>query len=232
MRGILFDLDGTLLDIDLRTFLGRYFGALSKTLAAILPDGDPSGAGIRAVTAASDAMILPHAGRTNREVFNAEFERLTAIDLDAHQATLDRFYAEEFPSLGDGYGPAPGSRHVVETALELGLEVAVATNPIFPRAAIDHRLAWAGLGDIEFRVVTSYEWMCATKPHAAYFRQTAEAIGIEPTACLMVGDDRALDLPAADVGMRTYYVGSATDSSANYRGCLDDLAALLPRLTA
>jgi hypothetical protein len=45
----------------------------------------------------------------------------------------------------------------------------------------------------------------------------------------MVGDDIALDLPASDVGMRTFLKGDAR-SSADYRGTLDDLAALLPLL--
>ncbi len=32
-------------------------------------------------------------------------------------------------------------------------------------------------------------------------------LGVAPATCLMVGDDRALDMPAADLGMRTFYVG-------------------------
>jgi len=46
----------------------------------------------------------------------------------------------------------------------------------------------------------------------------------------MVGDDRALDMPAADVGMRTYYVGADESAPADMRGSLDELADLLPRI--
>ncbi len=230
MRAVLFDLDGTLLDIDLRTFLGRYFDGLGRTLGSILDDDGDLETAMRAVNEATDAMMRPHPGLTNREVFNAEFCRLTSLDLDDHRDVFDRFYAEEFPSLGGGYGPMPGARAAMEAALALGLKVAVATNPIFPRAAIDHRIAWAGLDDVEVHAVTSYEWMYACKPHAEYFRQTAEALGVEPRECLMVGDDRALDLPAADTGMRTYYVGSAAGTSADFAGDLVELARLLPRL--
>jgi len=47
----------------------------------------------------------------------------------------------------------------------------------------------------------------------------------------MVGDDRSLDMAAADVGMRTYYVGPDERAHADWRGGLVEFAALLPRLT-
>lgn len=230
VRGILFDLDGTLLDIDLTSFLARYFEALAGVISPLVGDATRVDHAMRAVGTATDAMMRPHPGQTNREVFNVEFERCTAIRLDDHEDVFDRFYAEEFPKLGDGYGPMPGAVRAIEAARELGLKVALATNPIFPRAAVDHRVTWAGLDGASFEAVTSYEWMYACKPYGAYFRQTAEALGLDPSECLMVGDDPALDLPAADTGMRTYYVGCSRDTSATYQGGLDDLADLLPRL--
>ena len=55
-------------------------------------------------------------------------------------------------------------------------------------------------------------------------------IGCAPGECLMVGDDRAMDMPAATVGMRTFYVGSDPEAPADHRGTMTDLAALLQRL--
>lgn len=118
----------------------------------------------------------------------------------------------------------------METALSLGLRVAVATNPIFPKAAVEHRIAWAGLDDLDLSIVTSYETMRACKPLPEYFTQTAEMVGADPTECLLVGDDRFLDMPAADTGMRTFYVGPDPIAVADYRGDLVDLAELLPHL--
>ena len=46
----------------------------------------------------------------------------------------------------------------------------------------------------------------------------------------MVGDDRSLDMPAADLGMRTFYVGRSKGVPADWSGTLEDLADLLPRL--
>jgi FMN phosphatase YigB (HAD superfamily) len=183
-----------------------------------------------ALHSATGMMMEPHDGRTNREVFYEDLLARTGVDLNEHWPVYERFYARVFPTLGDTAGPARGARRAVATALELGLKVAIATNPIFPRAAIDHRLAWAGLADLPFDVVTTYEHMTACKPHAAYYLQTAEMLGLPPAECMMVGDDRSLDLPAADVGMRTFYVGPDPDSSADLCGDLDALADVLPRL--
>jgi FMN phosphatase YigB (HAD superfamily) len=226
IRGVLFDLDGTLLDLDLDVFLRRYFIALGAVAAAHFPDTDL----LPPILTATGAMQGPHPGVTNREVFFADFEERTGIDLEAAWSVFDDFYRDVFPSLGEGYGPAAGAVEAVEVARALGLRMAIATQPIFPRAAIEHRLAWAGLSHTDFDAVTTYEVMTACKPLAEYFRQTAEMIGCDPRECLMVGDDRSLDMPAGDVGMRTFYVGNSPGTHADFHGTLGDLPDVLARL--
>lgn len=229
VRAILFDLDGTLLDLDLDGFLKRYFAALDEASAPLAATHAP-GAFMKSLHRAVGKMMEPHAGETNQNVFYRELRETTGTDLEQHWHIYERFYRDVFPALAGSSGPAPGAREAVTTALDLGLEVAVATNPIFPRVAVEHRLAWAGLGDLAFGVVTAYEDMYACKPHADYYRQTAAMLGVAPGECMMVGDDRALDMPAADVGMRTFYVGKDPAAPADLRGSLEELAELLPRI--
>ena len=230
MQGILFDLDGTLLDIDIGAFIERYFSALARAMAPLTRDPDSLAHAMTALNAATHAMMLPHPGRTNQAVFTEHFRSATGIDIGVHHEVFERFYAEEFPLLGDGFGPAVGARDAVEGAIALGLKVAVATNPIFPLEAVRHRMSWAGIEDLPVDVVTSYETMHACKPQAAYFLETAVRMGVAPGSCLMVGDDRDLDLPAAATGMRTYYVGDLADAGADFAGDLATLARALPRL--
>lgn len=225
LRGVLFDLDGTLLDVDLDAFLRRYFLALGSVASPHFPGV----AFMPALLASTSAMQRPHPGRTNKEIFDADFLERTGFDVAANHEVFDDFYRDVFPTLGDGYGPAPGARQAVEAAKALGLKTAIATQPIFPVAAIRHRLAWAGLGDVRFDAVTTYETMLACKPQPAYFEQTAAMIGCTPEQCLMVGDDRNIDMPAADAGMRTFYVGDDAEAPADHRGTLTDLAHLLER---
>lgn len=229
MRAVLFDLDGTLLDIDLTSFLDSYFDALTETLGSLVTSDDV-GAAMQAIGDSTNAMMRPHPGQTNEDVFYHEFESSTGLELRDHSEVFERFYEERFPALGDDYGPRPGAVESVEAARECGLKVAIATNPIFPRRAIEHRLNWAGLCAADMDLVTSFEIMGACKPLPTYFRQTAEMLDVDPSDCLMVGDDPALDMPAADVGMSTYFVGAKSARSSTYEGTLEDLPALLRRL--
>lgn len=229
MRAVLFDLDGTLLDIDIDAFLGRYFAALAPVVAETT--GLSGSDGIAAVVAATDTMCGHHEDMTNREAFAEGFLAAsgTAID-DAAWERFDRFYAEDFPQLKGDIGPRDGAAEAVSLALGLGLKVAIATNPIFPRAAVDERIRWTGIDVNDVHLVTTYEHMHACKPSPRYFEQTASMLGVQTTQCLMVGDDRVLDMSAADVGMKTFYVGAGPLPECDWAGDLSDLCALLPRI--
>lgn len=231
IRAVLFDLDGTLLDIDLESFLSSYFGLLGPVLAGLVDGGDARGA-LGAVLAGTRAMSEPHPGQTNEQVFRGRFKALTGVDIAAAEArdVIQRFYEQSFPQLQGDHGPRAGADRVVEAARELGMVTVLATNPIFPRSAVIERLRWAGLTPQQFDLVTSYENASACKPALAYFLEIADTIAVNPRECLMVGDDARLDLAAASVGMKTFFVGSKDGVRADMEGGLEDLADLLPRL--
>lgn len=231
ISAVLFDMDGTLLDIDIEDFLRAYFGVLGPVIAGVI-GAEETSTGLQAVIAGTEAMSALHPGVTNRDAFNSKFMELTGCDLSAPEAdkAINRFYCDVFPTLRAGHGPREGARAAVEAAAGLGLRRALATNPIFPRQAIVERLSWAGFAPEEFDLVTSYENMRACKPSHDYFLQVADSLGVDPRDCIMVGDDPLLDLAAADVGMRTFYVGPAQRTSASWSGSLADLATLLPKI--
>ncbi|MDY0341024.1 MAG: HAD family hydrolase [Coriobacteriia bacterium] len=230
MQAVLFDLDGTLLDLDLSDFLKRYFAALEKAIQPLLVGSQDSSSFMKAFSDGVGAMMTHHPGRTNQDVFFDDLLSRTGVDGRTHWSVFEDFYDEVFPGLMAEAGPARGARRVVSTALDLGLRVAIATNPIFPRIAVDHRMSWAGVADLPVHVITTYEQMESCKPDPLYYRQTAGLLEVAPTDCLMVGDDRTLDMPASDVGMTTFYVGKDSGVAADFNGDLDELADLLPRL--
>jgi FMN phosphatase YigB (HAD superfamily) len=230
VRAVLFDLDGTLLDIDIDRFLRRYFEHLGPVVARVVEDRITPEEAIDIVMRSTHAMMRPHPGMSNQSAFDLSFVELTGADLADAYCHFTGFYETVFPTLREGLGPATGAVEAVEEALSLGLEVAVATNPIFPEIAIRQRMDWAGLTSLDIPVVTTFESMHACKPSPDYFLETASLLGVSPTECLMVGDDAHLDMPAADVGMSTYYVGTQRSSSATYAGTLVQLPNLLRRL--
>ncbi|MGD2105208.1 MAG: HAD hydrolase-like protein, partial [Anaerolineae bacterium] len=85
----------------------------------------------------------------------------------------------------------------------------VATNPMFPRVAVEQRLAWAGVraDEIDYALVTTYENMHATKAHASYYQEILERLDRRPEECLMVGDSWDMDVvPASSVGIPAYWI--------------------------
>jgi len=227
MKAILFDLDGTLLDIDINRFIHRYFDKLSGVIAEIAGDGDDHDRIAGAFHTATAAMMRPHPGTTNQEIFEEIFNQEAGVKMRELLPVFERFYLEIFPSLADGSGPSIGAHEAMVEASRHGLRIAVATNPVFPLAAVVERMRWAEISPGSAHVITSYENMYACKPYPEYFLQTAQMLDVQPADCLMVGDDPVLDLAAADVGMSTFFVGDSAGAIADYRGTLTDLARLI-----
>ncbi len=63
IHGILFDLDGTLLDIDLQRFLGRYFGAL-REVALSYATAEAADTIMEAIQSGTRAMMEVHPDAT------------------------------------------------------------------------------------------------------------------------------------------------------------------------
>ncbi len=173
-------------------------------------------------------------GRTNEDVFAAHFYPALGLERAALEPLLQRFYVEEFPKLSGLTRRLPGARELVAWACAQGLQVVVATNPLFPRLAIEHRLSWAGVPVSEFpyALVTSYETMHATKSSPDYYSEIAERLVRRPAECLMAGDDWVYDMqPAAAAGMPVFWIADPAAAAPEPQpalagqGRLEDLLA-------
>lgn len=228
VRAILFDLDGTLLDNDMNLFLPRYFDLLSAHVAHLLPREEF----LSRLMRATRAMLGNDGSRTNEEAFAADFYPLAGRPREEIEPLFLEFYAVKFPTLRHYTRPVPEARRVVEMAFELGYAVAVTTNPLFPATAVQQRLAWAGVADLPYKLVTSYENSRATKPNLLYFEQALETLGCPPQASLVVGDED-MDMVAGHLGCRTFLVPgprtelAATTPPPTYQGRLAGLGDLL-----
>jgi FMN phosphatase YigB (HAD superfamily) len=230
IQTVLFDLDGTLLHVDVEAFFPDYF---ARVAAWVSPYMNPKDFTPRLMKSTAAMIANRDPARTNQDVFLSEFFG----DLDIPQETLmpvfDSFYREEFPKLTRHGRPAPGARAVVDSVLAGGRRAVIATSPVFPRAAIEERLRWAGLADLPFALVTHYENMHFCKPHPEYYAEIVAKLGCQPRECLMVGNDVEEDLPAQDVGIRVLLVGpniihrGQRPATPDYSGVLEDLPRIL-----
>jgi len=230
-KAILFDLDGTLIDDSMETFLPPYFAALTKKLAHLIAP-EKLIAQLHASTRAMVANTDPT--RTLAQVFADDFFPRVGVPRETLLPLFDDFYAREYRELRIYVNPIPEARVIVQRACALRLPVVIATMPVFPRVAVDQRLEWGKLADLEYALITSYENMSTSKPNPAYYREIAEKLGCAPADCVMVGNEAQNDiLPAKRVGMKTFWVTDsafmATDVPSDWRGTLAEFGALLER---
>jgi FMN phosphatase YigB (HAD superfamily) len=225
---VLFDLDGTLLDNDMSVFLEHYFDKLTGWVSNLVPADEFMDCLMRG----TQAMLANDGLETNEEVFAQVFYPLVGLPREELEPVFLEFYAAEFPSLREHTRRKPEAQAVVQAAFDLGCDVVVATNPLFPAAAVEQRLRWAGVADFPYNLVTSYENSRAAKPNLVYFEQILATLGRQPSEALVVGDED-MDMVAAKLGCHTYLVpGSRTQLDPGtpkpaYRGSLADVGELL-----
>jgi FMN phosphatase YigB (HAD superfamily) len=117
-----------------------------------------------------------------------------------------RFYETEYDQFRSLASVPAGAREMLLQLREKSLKLVIASNPLWPSIAQNKRLAWAGLGDLQFDLVTHIENMTGCKPQVEYYHEICSKIGEGPEACLMVGNDPVNDMVVATVGMKTYLV--------------------------
>ncbi len=234
IKAVLFDLDDTLLGNKLDNFMQHYFALLGKHAHTIMAPQQF----IAELLVCTRAMITStDTSLTNRDVFWQTFAQRNGVDdIDGLEAYFDQFYRDTFPQLRTQTQCRNSAARLVQYCLDQALQVVVATNPVFPTIAIEHRLEWAGVSvrDFPFALVTTYSNMHSTKPHLSYYQEILDRIGCEPEAALMVGDSWENDMvPAASLGLATYWITDEgvevpdTAVSLTAQGSLEKLEALV-----
>jgi len=232
LKALLLDLDDTLIYNPVRTFIPAYFEAL-KVFVADTVSPDRFIAELLAATRTMDCN--DGTGPANEEVFAAAFYPALGVPRSVLEPLLERFYREAYPSLQAMIAPRPAAPKIIEWAGQRGLQVVIATNPLFPRTAIEQRMQWGGVGvdRFDYDLVTAYENCRATKSHEAYYRDIVAFLGRRPEECLMVGDNWDWDIAcAARTGIRGFWIAGAgaapgaADLEVVGRGSLDDFLHL------
>lgn len=213
IKTVMFDLDGTLLPFVQDEFIKLYFGGLCKKLAPLgyVPDNV-----VKHVWKGTEAMIKNDGSRTNREAFWDLFHAANAGLPDA-EVLCDEFYTREFDAVRACLKYVPDQKPMIERIKAAGLEVVLATNPIFPMCAQGTRMSWAGLSGSDFSYVTSYENSRFCKPNPKYFTELLEKISSAPSECVMIGNSVREDiLPAESLGIKAFFVDEFAENPENF----------------
>lgn len=203
-QAILFDLDGTLLPLELEPFAKLYFSALAKELA---PFGLTPETMFKPFWAATKAMMGNTTGKLNSDVFWETFSALTGVARAQVEPICDAFYNVGFQAARAATKDNPLAKEAVRLAREKADKVVLATNPLFPMAGQKTRLSWLGLSPEDFDLVTCYTSDRHCKPNPAYFDDICARLDLDPAKCLMIGNDDKEDMHCATAaGMEGYLV--------------------------
>ena len=201
LKYILFDLDGTLLPMNQDIFVERYFASLAEKLSC---HGYEPESLVRAVWSGTSKMIKNDGIKTNERVFWDHFISVFGEKALNDIVLFNEFYLKDFDKIKASCSFTPKAAMTINKLKNMGLKLVLATNPIFPAVATEKRISWAGLKPDDFILYTTYENSSYSKPSPMYYKNIASMLGVDPTDCLMVGNDVSDDMPAESVGMKVF----------------------------
>lgn len=230
MKAVLFDMDGTLLPMDLNYFVKCYFDALG---AHFVPYGYDPKKLIAAVWRCTDAMVVNDGTRNNEEVFWSGMADELGEGVRGDIRLFDEFYETDFKRLREVCGYTADAAATVKRLKSAGAKLVLASNPVFPFEGQAERLRWSGNDPADFELLTTYSNSRYCKPNVGYYKEIAKTLGVAPSDCLMVGNDVSDDGPALDAGMDFFLLTdclinkSGADISAFPHGGYKELNAYL-----
>lgn len=232
LKAVVFDMDDTLLSINLSAFIAVF----ARDEAALLADIARKSSLSMFATFGAALYALNNAERddtdTNLVFFQKQIERRSGIPLsDPIIADVLTYYEREIlPGKNDGIinaRPREGAREAIDAITSRGLRCALLTNPSFSRACIECRMGWGDMLDMPFELITTMENSTRCKPTADYYLDSIAKMGLEPQEVLMVGNDPRRDFPSPDCGIQTAYVGNGSPVRATWAGSMAQFAGSL-----
>lgn len=202
IKNIFFDLDGTLLPMDMDEFMKAYFGGLGKKMA---PYGYNPDELIKFVWHGTRAMVKNDGSKTNEEAFWDDFESVYPGSRE-HTHVFEDFYQNEFDDVKAVVVKNPLIPKLIKYVKEMGFRQILATNPLFPEVATRARVKWADLDIEDFEIFTTYEDTHYCKPNLKYYEEVLKRTNTKPEETLMVGNDVDEDMIAEKLGMKVFLI--------------------------
>lgn len=221
---VLFDLDGTLLPINGEAFESIYFKGLS---AYFLDKYDPKEF-IRIIWSATKEMVKDTSSKTNEEAFMDALRLIVNEDITWMQERFNQFYLNEFDQIRLAVTPNVYMQKAVKLLKEKGYRCIIATNPMFPKIAIEKRILWTGCDREDFEYVTSFEKNHFCKPQLKFYEEVLNETNSSAEECLMVGNDINEDMIVSKLNMHTYLItnhvmqNEEIPASVTYAGKYED----------
>ncbi len=204
-KAVFFDLDGTLLPMDMAQFSRLYYAAVDDhgVMEHIHPTNGHEifGKGIY-------AMLGNNGKASNADVFFGTIGRYSPVSRTSFETVMDEFYRGSYPRMKDSTQPEPLVPEIVATLKAKGYRLILSTQPVFPPVATNQRVQWAGLSPDDFEYISYYVNSGWCKPSPDYFREILRNTGLHAEECYIVGNDVREDMGAVALGFEGFLVTS------------------------
>jgi FMN phosphatase YigB (HAD superfamily) len=200
-KAVFFDLDGTLLPLDMELFISLYYEAIEDNgvMRLIHPEN-----GHEIFEKAIHAMMANDGRATNADVFCGVIERLSGMDRHRFTEIMDAFYHSGYKRIRAGAQREARVSEAVETLKGKEYRLIISTNPLFPAVATNQRVEWAGLDPSDFEYVSYYDNSSFCKPNPGYYREILAKTGLDARECYIVGNDVREDMSAVALGFKGF----------------------------
>jgi len=203
---LLLDLDGTLIENSFGQFLPAYLNAIGAYFSDLIP---PDKLIAELLTGSNLTIENLRPDKTLHQVFYEYFYQTLELEEGIFKPRLEAFYREIYPGIRQVTRQKPEAIHFVERALQKDFQLVIATNPLFPRVAVEERLLWAGLPSSQypFKMITCMENFHFTKPHLEYYAEILSQLGWPEGPIVSVGDDFTQDIfPSQSLGIPVFWI--------------------------
>ncbi len=202
IKAILFDLDGTLLPMDLNEFTKAYAETMTEKFAVY---GYDSKKFYNTIFAGISAMVKNDGQTSNEAVFFENFTKAFGReDTERSKPIFNDYYLNDFRIIKDYCGYDINAKKTIDELKNSGYRIILATNPFFPYIATETRVRWAGLVPEDFEFITTYENSYHCKPNPEYYGEVLSKANLKPSECLMVGNDVNEDMIAETLGINVF----------------------------
>lgn len=198
-----FDLDGTLLPLDMDKF-GEVFYDSAKKCGFFDLICEEKGKEI--FEKAVYTMMRNDGSVKNEEVFFHTIEELSGVRRERLEPVFVDFYTNEFKQMKQCTRTDERVVEAIQILQDKGYRLVLATNPLFPPIGTNQRIEWAGLRPDDFEYVTYYNNSSYCKPNPKYYMEILDHVGLTANDCYIVGNDVRDDMSAVALGFKGYLV--------------------------
>ena len=234
-EGLLFDLDGTLINFEPELFIRTYLGAAAQFFIDLIPNPELF---YKELLKSTNAMENSDNEKTTAlEDFLLDFCPKFNVDCSQISERFLQFYQTGFNVIQPLISQIEGANELLQNIKKNlpDTKLILATNPVFPFIAVRKRMEWGNISEALFDLITHAENSHFCKNNKKYWLNIASIMKIEPRNSLVIGNDAYRDLIAKKYGYKTFLVETTSENEEkitketepDFKGNFSDLNQLL-----